>query len=578
MKKILVLFIMLSAVLASAKAERVVIFEGDNDIHLTVIPLPLTRDGVTLSIYGTVHPDGLFMYGGHQSSLTTQVGRITRIAFERQGSVQFSFSEGGYTNNGNNGYWTGNAVSVTFVPASSLVVHRIIVYVDDSGSGGQDDHDDSLTLCDVSEMQDGSTVTFGRELVTLWQGGSYLYVKDRLTDCYGLLYGNVGQTYRQGDVIPPGWTGKLKYYGGEPELTQLSGLKPAVESVNVEPEEIAPGEMNHEYWAHYVVFRNVLIDIDRNVLIDEDGNEIPFYNRTFNIPLPSDLSVRHDVYGIIGSYKPSGGDVIYQLLPTAFDIWVIDPVVCCIADLIQFSKGQTVQFECPLTVIYQHNAYLYVKDQCGEFGLIYGAGVGGPYSNGDLIIGFATWNTYQDVPQIVPVGAWELVGHGPAVEPEELPIDDLTSDCAHWYVIFRGVKIVTEEGKTYIEDQWGNRLLIYNRFQIELQPVPAQSGHSRYDVNGDGEVNIADINALLEIIISGTIEYDWYFNPFDSGNGEETYDVTGFLEMYRDQLEFTPISIKPSDTSELCKKGDANGDGEITIADINALIDYILSD
>ena len=51
------------------------------------------------------------------------------------------------------------------------------------------------------------------------------------------------------------------------------------------------------------------------------------------------------------------------------------------------------------------------------------------------------------------------------------------------------------------------------------------------DVNGDGEVNIADINAVIDMILSGR---------FDS-------------------------------------KGDVNGDGEVNIADINAVIDMILS-
>ena len=50
------------------------------------------------------------------------------------------------------------------------------------------------------------------------------------------------------------------------------------------------------------------------------------------------------------------------------------------------------------------------------------------------------------------------------------------------------------------------------------------------DVNGDGEVNIADINALVDMILIGSTQ---------------------------------PV-------------GDVNGDGEINIADVNALIDIIL--
>jgi hypothetical protein len=55
----------------------------------------------------------------------------------------------------------------------------------------------------------------------------------------------------------------------------------------------------------------------------------------------------------------------------------------------------------------------------------------------------------------------------------------------------------------------------------------------RGDVNGDGEVNIADVNALINIILSGT------------GTANPSSDV--------------------------------NGDGETNIADVNALIELILN-
>ena len=50
-------------------------------------------------------------------------------------------------------------------------------------------------------------------------------------------------------------------------------------------------------------------------------------------------------------------------------------------------------------------------------------------------------------------------------------------------------------------------------------------------MNGDGEVNIADVNALIDMILSGNHS----------------------------------------------AAGDVNGDGEVNIADVNALIDMILN-
>ena len=67
-------------------------------------------------------------------------------------------------------------------------------------------------------------------------------------------------------------------------------------------------------------------------------------------------------------------------------------------------------------------------------------------------------------------------------------------------------------------------------FPDETCIVTSSTPPIRGDVNGDGEVNIADINAVIDMILSGS--------------------------------------------SNLL--GDVNGDGEINIADINAIIDLIL--
>jgi hypothetical protein len=61
------------------------------------------------------------------------------------------------------------------------------------------------------------------------------------------------------------------------------------------------------------------------------------------------------------------------------------------------------------------------------------------------------------------------------------------------------------------------------------------------DVNGDGEVNMADVNNLIDVVIMG-------------GNSGHTR-----VPAYEGELV-----------------GDVNGDGEITIADVNAIIDMIL--
>jgi len=80
---------------------------------------------------------------------------------------------------------------------------------------------------------------------------------------------------------------------------------------------------------------------------------------------------------------------------------------------------------------------------------------------------------------------------------------------------------------TYVHKAWGPTLTL--RFvKGELPPEPGMHG----DVNGDGEVNIADVNVIIDLILTGA---DYQANA------------------------------------------DVNGDKEIGISDINAEIDLILS-
>jgi len=579
MKRVIVFFIMLFAVMASARAERTIIFEGDNYAHPAVIPLPLTQDGVKLSLYGTVHTDGLFMYGGHESSLSTAVGHITSIVFEGQGSVTFAFSEGSYGVSGSNGYWTGNATDVIFVPSGNIVVHRIIVTVDDS------DAISDLSLCDMQSLQDGKAHLSSRELVVLQQARFFLFVKDRLTDCYGLVNDDVGQTYAQGDVIPGGWGGNIvtNYYG-EPRLMNTIGFKPAVENIEVVPEEITPGDVGHDYWAHYVVLRNVIISDDGSMLIDEDGNEAPIYQWTYGIEppeLPDDLSVPYDVYGIVECFKDGYGSSStykYEIIPMRYERVAGIETICCLEDLMAFvPQNQPAEFSCPLIVIDQYRNYLYFKDTCGQFGMMYGNMSGGRFVNGDSIIGRAYWMTYQNAPQLVADEEWQLVGQGPAVQPLAAAIEDLTDDCVHSYLCFNDVEIIEEDDELYIKDLSGNRLQLYNRFQIELPPQNPTDAPGAIVPTVEDEITIAVVNTIIDQIFSGDFEYDTRWTPPAGYNGVLTYDVTGFLATYRGALELYPNEVVPHGwTQKRILKWDANRDGEVNLADVNVVISYIL--
>jgi hypothetical protein len=77
----------------------------------------------------------------------------------------------------------------------------------------------------------------------------------------------------------------------------------------------------------------------------------------------------------------------------------------------------------------------------------------------------------------------------------------------------------------------------------------ASQGDIPGDVNGDGEVNVADVNKVIDVIINGG----------SHGHGH------------------APANESEAVSEDWCDIIDVNGDGEINIADANVIIDYILS-
>ena len=422
----------------------------------------------------------------------------------------------------------------------------------------------SVCLGDLEAMDNNEQLVFDHEATVLYQYGNYLYIRDECDGVpgYGLIYGNTGQTYNTGDIIPPGWGGTKTTYDGHAELMNLTGFKPASRNETIQPEVITIPQVGEDYWAHYVELKNVYIDQQNQLVIDQQGNSCPYYPQLTYTVSPTSLQ---DIKAIVTFYRSK-----YQLLIIEEPAIIPPPpAVCCLADLYEYEKGQVAQFECPLTVIYHNGANLFVKDSCGEYGLIYGNNAGGPFENGDLILGQASWTLYQGNKQLANHGEWTKVGKTDPVEPIVLPVEELCTDMVYWFVKLEHVNLGGDEYEPLIEDETGS-VLIFNRFNVEIIEDYGYSGEMSPDPNMDNEVNIADINCIIDRILKGQTTPEWV-------GGDGTYDIIGFVSVYKGMIEIIPIKIVYH-----CGKyvliGDVNGDGELNIADVNVIIDLILSD
>ena len=409
---------------------------------------------------------------------------------------------------------------------------------------------------DMFNTADNANVTFTYPSIVLWQSGINMYVKDDTG--YGLVYQSTGQTYQIGDIIPAGFSGTKTTYNNHPELQSPKGFQAATEFVAVAPEEITPNQVDDAHWAHYVVLKNVTVAPDGNggTFTDANGNSCTFFNNTFNVAPPE--GGVHDVYGIVAAYREN-----FQILPISYDEAPKregPKDVASIEELYNLQQGKLGHFTTPLTAIYQNGPNLYVRDFMGANTLVYGQ-LNETFENGDYIMDAeASWTVYQNNKQLLPVpSTFVKAGHASPIEPEIMPIEEVMTDMVHWYLGFENVNIVLptgeetnimmvdetgqmilfdkfgimEEGATYDGKYYVEGFLTVYKNELEFYPILIKGGYIKGDVNGDGEVNIADVNCLIGII---------------QGDGK-TYDGREYV----------------------------NDDDEVNIADVNAVIEIILS-
>ncbi len=120
-----------------------------------------------------------------------------------------------------------------------------------------------------------------------------------------------------------------------------------------------------------------------------------------------------------------------------------------------------------MTAVYQHGAYLYLKDDSQNFALVYGAT--GTYTNGDTFNRLeGTFVTFNGQPEFKNVTIGEVTP-GTPVEPTEAYLDEIVAYNLNQYFKIEGVAISGINGvKATLTDVDGTEAALYNRFNLEL--------------------------------------------------------------------------------------------------------------
>ena len=169
---------------------------------------------------------------------------------------------------------------------------------------------------------ENATYEFTSPVTAIYQNGKYLYTQDATG--YLLIFGEIGQKYEQGDVIPAGFTGKYAVYNEGIQLASPAGFAASTAKGEVSPVETTLEEIGTDMINDYVKVEGVTI---ASGIISQDGTELVLYDN-FKIN-PAD-GENLTVFGFVSWYSnklqivpiqvtTAGGEVVEKVVTPVFD-------------------------------------------------------------------------------------------------------------------------------------------------------------------------------------------------------------------------------------------------------------------
>ena len=145
------------------------------------------------------------------------------------------------------------------------------------------------------------TYKFTSPVTVVYQNGQRLFVQDATGSL--LIFGNVGQTYAKGDVIPAGFTGKYALFGGAAQLSSPADFAASTTTAAVQMEEIAVEELATDMVITYVKLAGVTItegEKAKYYVAEQDGATVTLYDQFGINPA---VGENLNVIGIVSVYN-----------------------------------------------------------------------------------------------------------------------------------------------------------------------------------------------------------------------------------------------------------------------------------
>ena len=384
------------------------------------------------------------------------------------------------------------------------------------------------TIAEGNVLADDTEFTFTGNAVVCFKNKKNMWVRDESGSVQ--LYGsaNFGDEFQKGVVITPNWGAKKATYNGMPEYTDLTSLTASQQTVTVEPYERETLTMDNAN--EYVVLKNVTI-----VEQSTSGGRTNYTTNTgivarnnFGVAFDPQEGVAYNLIGVVSAYN--GNPQLYITEVEGYVAPIATPndlaEANALTDNMQFTYSNDV------AATYQNGKYLFIRDENGNSGLIFGE-IDATFETGDVLGAdwSATKTTYYGVREFIDATGVTNSGVKWEVAPYERKT--LTVDNVNEYVIMKGLSVIPETDETVSH---------YNQ---------------KY-------YNVADSMMI----------YDQFgVNPtFVEG---KTYDIVGIATIYNNKPQLYIISVTEVAVDVL--RGDVDNSGDVTISDVTALIDALLS-
>lgn len=222
---------------------------------------------------------------------------------------------------------TGSGNTLTATASDAQVrIKKIVVETGEGGdTPGPDDPtpaDSYATLADFMAAKPATNVTLNADLTAVYQNGKDLFVTSG--GAYALVYGELSNTYNNGDVIKAPVEGKYDEYNAVPEFIPVASTFAAGEAgTAVAAQAVEISSLTTADFGKYIRLEGVTIeasaDNDRSFTATDGAANVTVWNR-WNKSVTVNTGTDATIYGFIGINKPAEGDAVVNIWPVRVEV------------------------------------------------------------------------------------------------------------------------------------------------------------------------------------------------------------------------------------------------------------------